>query len=224
MSAQERVLAVAAHADDETLGGGALAMHADQGAQLCILILSASVGSRPDADQAATAAHRARCARGVAALYGAELRLEDLPDNRFDTVDLLDVTRRVEDVVNSFAPTIVYTHWHADLSRDHQLVAQATGAATRPVPGAPVRTVLAYEVRSSTDPPPTGHRTVSGPPGSSHAPPTRSTPRWARSPCTTRRCGPGHTAGHTAPCAPSLKNAVPASAPTLPRHSKSSDT
>ncbi|WP_433531281.1 PIG-L deacetylase family protein [Micromonospora sp. CA-263727] len=148
----DRILVVAAHADDETLGaGGTLATHAAHGAQLCILILSTSVSSRPDADQTATASHRARCARDVAALYGADLRTADLPDNRFDTLALLDITRHIEAAIADVAPTTVYTHSHADLSRDHQLVAHATAAATRPHPGTPVRTVLAYEVRSATE-------------------------------------------------------------------------
>ncbi|MFI9588165.1 PIG-L deacetylase family protein [Streptomyces sp. NPDC052236] len=156
MSAQqkkrrERVLAVAAHADDETLGaGGTLATHAAAGSDLCLLILSTSALSRPGADHAAVNAHRRSCAQQVAALYGAQLHLEDLPDNQFDTRPLLDVTRRIESVIADFAPTLVYTHAAADLSRDHQITAHATAAATRPQPGTSVRTVLAYEVPSAT--------------------------------------------------------------------------
>lgn len=149
---QHRVLAVAAHADDETLGaGGALATHATAGDELCLLILSTSTVSRPDADHAAVDAHRRACATKAAELYGAHLHLDDLPDNGFDTRPSLEITQRIEDVVRSFAPTIVYTHSAADLSRDHQLVAQATAAATRPAPSSCLSTVLAYEVRSATD-------------------------------------------------------------------------
>ncbi|MER7035340.1 PIG-L deacetylase family protein, partial [Streptomyces albidoflavus] len=95
--------------------------------------------------------HRAACARKVAELYGAELTLGDLPDNAFDTVGRLHITQTVEQAVREWQPTIVYTHSTADLSHDHQLVAAATAAATRPQPGTTVRTVLAWEVRSATE-------------------------------------------------------------------------
>jgi LmbE family N-acetylglucosaminyl deacetylase len=147
-----RVLAIAAHADDETLGaGGALATHATAGDQTSLLILSTSAVSRPNADQIAVDAHRRACATKAAELYGARLHLGDLPDNGFDTRPLLQITQQIEEVVNDFAPTIVYTHSRADLSRDHQLVAQATAAAVRPAPRTSVRTVVAYEVRSATE-------------------------------------------------------------------------
>jgi LmbE family N-acetylglucosaminyl deacetylase len=149
---KERALAIAAHADDETLGaGGTLAEHAAADAELCLLILSTSAVSRPDADHSTVDTHRRECAAKAAGLYGARLHIGDLPDNRFDTRPLLEITQRIEEVIRDFRPTIVYTHSNTDLSRDHQLVAQATAAATRPTPGSCVRTVLAYEVRSATD-------------------------------------------------------------------------
>lgn len=159
-----RVLVVAAHADDETLGaGGTLAAHTAAGDTVAILILSTSVGSRDTtghtpAEPAAklshqhdTATHRRRCAQQVAQLYRADLTIADLPDNRFDTLPSLTITQHVETAIRRHQPTIVYTHSAADLSRDHQLTATATMAATRPQPGCPVRTVLAMEVRSATD-------------------------------------------------------------------------
>ncbi|MER6913834.1 PIG-L deacetylase family protein [Streptomyces sp. NPDC000594] len=147
----ERVLAVAAHADDEILGaGGTLAVHTLAGDPLMTLILSHSATSRPTGDDQVRA-HRADSARKVAGLYRAELRLADFPDNAFDTVPRLAITQTVEDAVRAWAPTVVYTHSTADLSHDHRLTAEAVAAATRPQPGSTVRTVLAFEVRSATE-------------------------------------------------------------------------
>ncbi|MER6125942.1 PIG-L family deacetylase [Streptomyces sp. NPDC001795] len=152
MNRAERVLAVAAHADDEILGaGGALAEHTFAGHPGMLLILSASATSRPGPDSSEVQAHRSECSRKVAALYGAELVLQDFTDNAFDTVPRLRITQAIEDVVRSWQPTIVYSHSVADLSQDHQIVAAATAAATRPQPGSSVRTVLAWEVRSATE-------------------------------------------------------------------------
>jgi LmbE family N-acetylglucosaminyl deacetylase len=150
----ERVLAVAAHADDEILGaGGTLAVHRAAGHPVMLLILSTSGTSRPGTahDHAQVQAHRTACAQKVADLYRAELALADFPDNRFDTVPQLRLAQTVEDAVRDWQPTIVYSHSAADLSRDHQLTATAVAAATRPQPGTSVRTVLAWEVRSATE-------------------------------------------------------------------------
>ena len=146
------VLAVAAHGDDETLGaGGTLAEHARAGDLVRLLILSTNATSRPGDGQDEIRAHRAACVRQAAALYGAEAQIEDFPDNAFDTVARLAVTQAIEGAVRRWQPAVVYTHSAADLSLDHRITAEATAAATRPQPGCPVRTVLAWEVRSATE-------------------------------------------------------------------------
>lgn len=150
--AKPAVLAVAAHADDEILGaGGTLAEHAQAGDRICLLILSARATSRPGTEHDEVRAHRAECVRKVASLYGADLELGEFPDNTFDTVARLEITRAVEDCVARWSPHILYTHSSADLSLDHRITAEAVAAATRPQPGMSVHTVLAWEVRSATE-------------------------------------------------------------------------
>jgi LmbE family N-acetylglucosaminyl deacetylase len=75
----------------------------------------------------------------------------DLPDNRFDRIDLLDIVKAVERHVDAIEPTLVLTHHPGDLNIDHQITARATVTATRPQPGQLVRTVLSFEVPSSTE-------------------------------------------------------------------------
>lgn len=146
------VLAVAAHGDDETLGaGGTLAEHARAGDRVRLLVLSTSATSRPGDGHDAVRAHRTACVRRAAALYGAEAQIGDFPDNAFDTVARLAITQVIEEAVRRWQPAVVYTHSTADLSLDHRITAECTAAATRPQPGCPVRTVLAWEVRSATE-------------------------------------------------------------------------
>ncbi|WP_274036507.1 PIG-L deacetylase family protein [Streptomyces sp. MMBL 11-1] len=146
------VLAVAAHADDEVLGaGGTLAEHAHAGDRIHLLVLSASATSRPGTGQDDVRAHRADCVTRAAALYGASAEIADFPDNRFDTLPRLEITRTIEAAIARTAPQVVYTHSASDLSLDHRITAEATAAATRPQPGVSVSTVLAWEVRSATE-------------------------------------------------------------------------
>ncbi|MFJ6140765.1 PIG-L deacetylase family protein [Kitasatospora sp. NPDC092286] len=150
MTTSRTVLAVAAHADDETLGaGGTLAEHAAAGDRVRILVLSASSTSRPGVDD--DPGHRAACVHRAAALYGAEAEIAGFDDNAFDTVPRLQITQTVEAAIRRWRPSIVYTHSSADLSLDHRITGEAVAAATRPQPGHPVATVLAWEVRSATE-------------------------------------------------------------------------
>lgn len=151
-----RVLVVAAHPDDEVLGCGATAARlVARGEEVHVAILGDGVTSRSaraaDADPGAVAALH-EDARAVAALLGAKsIAFGALPDNRFDTVALLDVVKRVEGWLADLAPEVVYTHHPGDLNVDHRITFQAVLTATRPVPGCRVREIYAFEVPSSTE-------------------------------------------------------------------------
>ena len=151
------VLVVAAHPDDEVLGcGGTLARHADAGDPVHILILAEGATSR---DAARNRKGRAKeieqlrdAARAAAQALGAEApRFGGLPDNRMDSLDLLDVVKVVEQVVAELAPRIVYTHHSGDLNIDHRITHQAVLTACRPLPDSTVRAVYGFETVSSTE-------------------------------------------------------------------------
>ena len=79
------------------------------------------------------------------------LTVHDLPDNRLDTVPLLDVVKIVESLVERLQPEVIYTHHAGDLNVDHGVIHRAVLTATRPVTGQPVREIYAFEVASSTE-------------------------------------------------------------------------
>ena len=88
----------------------------------------------------------------VAKILGArDLQIFDLPDNRFDTVPLLDIVKILEGHIEKINPCCVYTHHSSDLNLDHVLTNRATLIATRPLENASVKSVLSYEVPSSTE-------------------------------------------------------------------------
>ncbi|HLU42867.1 MAG TPA: PIG-L deacetylase family protein [Microthrixaceae bacterium] len=149
------VLVVAAHPDDETLGaGGTAARFAAEGREVAWLVLGEGVTSRggdgPEVD-ASLRQLRAECAAAAKVLGVAEVRHGGLPDNRFDGVELLEVVRMVEQVVEEVRPELVITHHPGDVNVDHRLTHDAVLAATRPTAGHPVRTVMCFEVPSSTE-------------------------------------------------------------------------
>ena len=77
--------------------------------------------------------------------------LKNLPDNRLDTVPLLEVVKLVEGLLAEVAPEVVYTHHGGDLNVDHGVVSRAVLTATRPIQDRVVREIYAFEVASSTE-------------------------------------------------------------------------
>ena len=143
-----RILVVAAHPDDETLGaGGTIAWHTARGDTVWVCILSEGASSRHDRVE-----QQLDCARRACDVLGVEkLVLVGLPDQRLDTLSLLDVITPIEECIDAFQPEVVLTHFGGDVNEDHRLVSRATMVATRPVAGSSVRRVCAFEIPSSTD-------------------------------------------------------------------------
>ena len=146
------VLIVAAHPDDEVLGCAATAARrAARGDAVHVAILGSGLAARAPADDAALASLR-EDAGAVADMLGVKsVRFANLPDNRFDTVALLDIVKQVEHWLEDVAPDAVYTHHPGDLNVDHRLTFQAVLTATRPLPEAGVRELYAFEVPSATE-------------------------------------------------------------------------
>ena len=152
----KRILIVAAHPDDEVLGaGGTMARLAAEGHELYTLLLGDGESARyvkanpklkKDIGHRKSSAYKANKALGV-----KEIFLYQLPDNRFDSVPLLDVVKIIEKVKNEIKPEIIFTHYADDLNVDHQITAQAVVTAPRPMPGEAVREIYAFEILSSTE-------------------------------------------------------------------------
>ena len=152
-----RVLVVAAHPDDEVLGcGGTIARHADAGDQVHVLIVAEGATSRLQKrdrlqadEELSTLAQSAQRAGSILGAAGVELL--DLPDNRLDSLDRLDVIKRIEQRIDRHQPQVVYIHHAGDLNVDHRRLHEAVVTACRPTPGHPVKRLLSFEVASSTE-------------------------------------------------------------------------
>ncbi len=144
----KQVLVVSAHPDDEVLGvGGTMASHIQQDDQVCVLILTDGVTARHNETEAQKEATQKACRT----LGVQDVRFADLPDQRLDSLALLDVIRPIANLVNELHPQIVYTHHRGDANQDHRAAFAATLVAVRPVGDNEVERVLCYEVASSTE-------------------------------------------------------------------------
>ena len=151
-----KILVVAAHPDDEVLGaGGTIARHAAAGDQVTIVICgeghTSRYAERADASKRALAALRKQANAASEILGARALHFLSLPDNRFDTVPLLDLVKQIERIKESVLPDTVYTHHHGDLNVDHRIVFEAVLTAFRPIARKTVRNIYSFEVGSSTE-------------------------------------------------------------------------
>lgn len=126
-----------------------------EGRAVHVLILGEGITSRAnrreDADASSLDLLRANACRANRELGVDDVRFVGLPDNRFDTVPLLDIVKRIEEIVMELRPSILFTQHGGDLNIDHAITFRAVLIATRPMAMAPVKAVYAYEVASSTD-------------------------------------------------------------------------
>lgn len=154
----KRILVVVAHPDDEILGPGAT-MHRlieRQGCEIRAVILGEGVTSRSDQRDRAQwekelALHRANIHSAARAIGYESTGIHDFPDNRFDSVALLDIVKAVEAEKRQFNPEIIFTHHGGDLNIDHRRVFEAVMTAARPLPEEKVRAIYSFETPSSTE-------------------------------------------------------------------------
>ncbi len=136
---EQKVLVIAAHPDDEVLGcGGTIAKHVKNGDEVNVVILAEGLTSRDlkrnrkkrknELSELSKIAEKANKLLGVKSLI-----LHDFPDNRMDSLDCLEVIKKVEIYIEKFKPNIVYTHHSGDVNIDHRIIHEAVVTACWPI-------------------------------------------------------------------------------------------
>jgi len=152
----KNILVVAAHPDDELLGvGGTVRRLADHGKTCRALIVGEGITSRADKRENANfnaLKELQEDARMAAKKVGySSIDFCELPDNRLDSLDLLDVIKVISKYIEEYKPDTIFTHHHGDLNVDHRIVCEAVLTACRPVGSYFVDRIYSYETQSSTE-------------------------------------------------------------------------
>lgn len=141
-----KILILAAHPDDETLGCGGtirrLANNSDN--YIKLLTFTDGEGARNNNKDRRYILNNVCKTLGINAyIYG------NFPDNKMDTVSLLSLCQFIEENID-FIPDIIFTHHRNCNNVDHALVYKATITAFRPQNGNNIK-ILSYYIPSSTD-------------------------------------------------------------------------
>lgn len=154
----KRILLVVAHPDDELLGLGATMhklIHQHQ-CQVHVVILGEGITSRSDIRdtklwEKELATHRENIKNAQAAIGYQSVSIYDFPDNRFDTVALLDIVKVIEKEKANFQSEVIFTHHGGDVNIDHQRTFEAVITACRPMDHEQVKTIITFETPSGTE-------------------------------------------------------------------------
>ncbi len=153
----KKILIIASHPDDEVLGCfGTVARLISEGHEAYTLILGEGKTSRDenrvvenrkdDIEVLNTEIVKANNIIGIKKVF-----IESFPDNRFDSVDLLDIIKVISKVKEEVQPDIIFTHFENDLNIDHQITYKAVVTATRPMENESVKEIYSFEILSSTE-------------------------------------------------------------------------
>jgi LmbE family N-acetylglucosaminyl deacetylase len=154
----KRIMLVVAHPDDELLGLGATMnkLIKEYGVTAHVVILGEGITSRsdkhnPELWKEELAIHNANIRSAQRAIGYQSVSIYSLPDNRFDTVALLDIIKIIEAEKESFGPEIIFTHHGGDVNVDHQRCFEAVITACRPMAHEKVKTIITFETPSGTE-------------------------------------------------------------------------
>ena len=146
----QKILVLCAHPDDETLGlGGTIALNSKKGNQISVLFFADGESARGNKQKIIL---RKNQAKQACSLLGVkQTKFLAYEDQKLETIPLLELAKQIEKIVNTWKPTIVFTHFWDDINQDHQRVFDATRIALRPKPNSSVKHIICYETPSSTE-------------------------------------------------------------------------
>ena len=147
----KKVLVIAVHPDDETLGsGGTLLKHKVSGDEVCWLILTSAnqrITSIPNIVKKQKA-----YVQSVALEYGFdEWRQLSFLSTELDRYPHGEIIQQVSGFIKETRPDIIYIHHHADVHSDHRIAFDAIYSSTKNFRHPYIERILLYETLSETE-------------------------------------------------------------------------
>ncbi|MDA9602483.1 PIG-L family deacetylase [Flavobacteriaceae bacterium] len=149
---------IVAHPDDEILGLGSTINRLinNDNVNVHTLILGEGITSRSDSRDeerwlSELKTHNNNIEKARSIIGYQSLSTYQFPDNRFDTIALLDIVKVIENEKEKFKPDIIFTHHHGDLNVDHQITNNAVITSCRPVRNETTEAIISFETPSSTE-------------------------------------------------------------------------
>lgn len=148
-----KVLVIAVHPDDETLGaGGTILKHKDAGDEVFWLVITAPTKNHPSQFTDEFIASRDRLVDSVSVAYGFNETIKlNLPTQLLHTVDLKDFVVKIDAVINRIQPETIYLMFKNDVHSDHRVSFDAIYSCTKSFRKPFIRRILMFEALSETE-------------------------------------------------------------------------
>lgn len=144
-----RVLCLAAHPDDETIGvGGILRQHANAGDEVRLLVATQAFSPRWPED--VIAAKRRECERAAEILGIAKVDFLGLRTMHLASLPAIELATPIAKTISDYQPEVVYAPPANDINSDHAALFEAANVACRPVGAAGPGRLYSYEIATTT--------------------------------------------------------------------------
>ncbi len=151
MKKRDNILIVAAHPDDEVLGCGGTLLKMKKKYDINVIFLTNGVSARSGVRKNEIIDRKNAAIKLFKYLKISRPKFFNFPDNKMDTVPLLNIVRKIEKFLNYSKPKIVFTHFYNCLNIDHRITYDAVMTACRPINNLSVKKILSFEIPSSTE-------------------------------------------------------------------------
>jgi LmbE family N-acetylglucosaminyl deacetylase len=149
---KKKILIIVAHTDDESFGcGGFIKKMSLNKNKISAISFTNGVDSRSNIKETEIKKRKISSLKASRILGFSWLAQYNYPDNKLDSVNLLEIIQVIEKHKKQFQPHVVITHNFSDLNIDHRKIAEATLTAFRPEPEEKLEQLLTFEVPSATD-------------------------------------------------------------------------
>jgi len=147
----KKILVVAVHPDDETLGcGGTLLKHQANGDEIFWCILT-SIEKNPSFNKDQISLRKSEI-QAVASAYGfQDVQQLHFPTMSLDTIPMTELVDSLSTVIKKIEPTTLYLPFAEDVHSDHRIAFQAAYSCTKNFRFPFIKKILMTEILSETE-------------------------------------------------------------------------
>lgn len=147
----DRILCIATHPDDETLGcGGTILNHKAAGDRIFWLIAT-NIDTKNGWEEMAVLRRQGEI-KAVAKAYGFEKTFKlGFPTTKLDIIPMSELMQAIQNVIFEVKPDIIYLPNRSDVHTDHQILFKAAYSCTKNFRCPFIRRILMYETLSETE-------------------------------------------------------------------------
>jgi len=134
-------LVICAHLDDESFGLGGMLLNMTESNPMDTKVISLCNGRDPENKIAREAAFTS-----IMSDLGCLYKIHKYDDLTLDKENYLNLVKIIQDEVDTFRPARVFTTSEHDIHRDHQIMAEATKLACRPLKKCSVKSLYQFKI------------------------------------------------------------------------------